>query len=690
MKIDYTIKKTDPNNGQFVIKAYTANGPALPSVNIPLYPNAASANTSLVLLGKGLMQYGEPLINDLVHMLENFAGPTPPVYPIQGQTWYNNSSNSLLIYDGANWNVLSDGSGGGSGSYLPLYGGTLLGNLTISPPYNIISSAIPITNNDLTNKLYVDTAISTAIASINISPSSTSGVTSVGLTLPTIFNVTHPTVTSSGNLTATLQSQLPNLVFASPNGGGGIPSFRSLVAADIPTLNQNTTGTANNVTGVVAIANGGTGKTIASDALTALGGYPLTNPSGYITSLGNAATATAIAGGSTNKLIYQTGPSATGFVALPTSANTYLMWNGTSYTWGTGSTGTGIGSTGISSIGLSLPNIFAVSNSPLTTNGTLTATLNNQSQSNVLIAPSTSSGIPSFRSLIAADIPILNQTTTGTAANVTGVVAIANGGTGQITQQLAINALSGAQSSGTFLRSDGTNVTLSKITAADVPILNQNTTGTAAGITGGTANQSQLLYQSGVNTTRLVTYPSTPNTYLMWDGQYYTWGTVSATHTLASIASIPTIASNDDWVITGTLTSPDNKTIKLSGVYQTWSYDTITNTYKISPNTSGTTSVYTTEHLISFKGGSTEVDYWSTLYTDVSWWNNGLFNWTIIVCLRVLSNGTVTGTLLQKNTPTVNNVGSYTNNASIATAMASSTTKTPYIKFIGLYLDEIK
>ena len=176
----------------------------------------------------------------------------------------------------------------------------------------------------------------------------------------------------------------------------------------------------------------------------------------------------------------------------------------------------------------------------------------------------------------------------------------------------------------------------------------------------------------------------------MWDGQYYTWGTVSATHTLASIASIPTIASNDDWVITGTLTSPDNKTIKLSGVYQTWSYDTITNTYKISPNTSGTTSVYTTEHLISFKGGSTEVDYWSTLYTDVSWWNNGLFNWTIIVCLRVLSNGTVTGTLLQKNTPTVNNVGSYTNNASIATAMASSTTKTPYIKFIGLYLDEIK
>jgi hypothetical protein len=54
-------------------------------------------------------------------------------------------------------------------------------------------------------------------------------------------------------------SKTANFVLAAPNGVAGVPSFRALVAADIPTLNQNTTGTASNVTGTVATANGGTG-----------------------------------------------------------------------------------------------------------------------------------------------------------------------------------------------------------------------------------------------------------------------------------------------------------------------------------------------------------------------------------------------------------------------------------------------
>ena len=71
------------------------------------------------------------------------------------------------------------------------------------------------------------------------------------------------------------------------------------------------------------------------------------------------------------------------------------------------------------------------------------------------------------------------------ASNIVGQVAIANGGTGQSTQQAAINALTGAQSSGKYLRSDGTNATLASIQAADVPTLNQNTTGSAATLTTG-------------------------------------------------------------------------------------------------------------------------------------------------------------------------------------------------------------
>jgi hypothetical protein len=57
---------------------------------------------------------------------------------------------------------------------------------------------------------------------------------------------------------------------AAPNGADGVPVFRLIVASDIPTLNQNTTGTASNVTGTVAVANGGTGGTTATDARTNL------------------------------------------------------------------------------------------------------------------------------------------------------------------------------------------------------------------------------------------------------------------------------------------------------------------------------------------------------------------------------------------------------------------------------------
>lgn len=87
------------------------------------------------------------------------------------------------------------------------------------------------------------------------------------------------TVTTSGSLTlggtlavtpSNFSSQTANTFLAAPNGSAGVPSFRAIVAADVPTLNQNTTGTAANVTGTVAIANGGTGQTSQTAAFDAL------------------------------------------------------------------------------------------------------------------------------------------------------------------------------------------------------------------------------------------------------------------------------------------------------------------------------------------------------------------------------------------------------------------------------------
>lgn len=86
--------------------------------------------------------------------------------------------------------------------------------------------------------------------------------------------------------------------------------------------------------------------------------------------------------------------------------------------------------------------------------------------------------------------------TSGT--NTFPVFPIANGGTGQSTQQAAINALTGTQSAGKYLRSDGTNATLTSIQAGDVPVLNQNTTGSAATLTTSRTFQTNLASTTAV------------------------------------------------------------------------------------------------------------------------------------------------------------------------------------------------
>jgi hypothetical protein len=69
----------------------------------------------------------------------------------------------------------------------------------------------------------------------------------------------------------------------------------------------------------------------------------------------------------------------------------------------------GFGSGSVTSVGLSLPtDIFNVANSPVTSSGTLTVTLDTQSANTVWAGPSTgAAATPAFRALVAADIPTL-------------------------------------------------------------------------------------------------------------------------------------------------------------------------------------------------------------------------------------------------------------------------------------------
>lgn len=107
---------------------------------------------------------------------------------------------------------------------------------------------------------------------VTVGSGSPGTVTSVGLTDSTgLFTIVGSPVVTAGNLTlSAFASQAQNAFLAGPSSGSGAAAFRAIVAGDVPTLNQNTSGTASNVTGTVAIANGGTGQTAQTAAFNAL------------------------------------------------------------------------------------------------------------------------------------------------------------------------------------------------------------------------------------------------------------------------------------------------------------------------------------------------------------------------------------------------------------------------------------
>tara|TARA_B110001454_G_scaffold219185_2_gene251011 strand:+ start:36188 stop:38374 length:2187 start_codon:yes stop_codon:yes gene_type:complete len=62
-----------------------------------------------------------------------------------------------------------------------------------------------------------------------------SGLSSVGLSMPGIFSVAGSPLTANGSITTTLANQTASTVFAGPSSGGAVaPTFRTLAATDLP------------------------------------------------------------------------------------------------------------------------------------------------------------------------------------------------------------------------------------------------------------------------------------------------------------------------------------------------------------------------------------------------------------------------------------------------------------------------
>lgn len=177
----------------------------------------------------------------------------------------------------------------------------------------------------------------------------------------------------------------------------GVTSFSAGSTGLTPS--SGTTG-AVTLAGMLAVTNGGTGATTAGGALTSLGAYPASNPNGYTSNTGTV----------------------------------------------TGVTGTSpVASSGGTAPAISLASGYGDTQNPYAS----------KTAKFFLAAPNASAGAPTFREIVAADVPTLNQNTTGTASNVTGIVAVANGGTG----------LSSTPTNGQLNIGNGTGFTQATLTA---------------------------------------------------------------------------------------------------------------------------------------------------------------------------------------------------------------------------------
>ena len=190
----------------------------------------------------------------------------------------------------------------------------------------------------------------------------------------------------------------------------GTPASGTLTNCTFPTLNQNTTGTAANVTGTVAIINGGTGQTSASAAFNALS--PVTTTGDLI--IGNGANSNTRLAIGTNGFVLRSNGTTASWTSPITSGTSVASTSGTSIDF------TSIPSwvkritvmfTGVSTNGSSIPQIQLGTSGGPTTTGYLGSVSGSTS---AVTAATLTTGLGIIRSGVMGATTVWNGTATFT------------------------------------------------------------------------------------------------------------------------------------------------------------------------------------------------------------------------------------------------------------------------------------
>jgi len=217
-------------------------------------------------------------------------------------------------------------------------------------------------------------------------------------------------------------------------------------------------------------------------------------------------------------------------------------WNGGSPYWSPSVAGGG----GLTSITLNMPAAVFTSPPAIVANGVYSWTLNSQAANTVWAAPNGAPGAPTFRTLVSADLP---------------TVGIAQGGTGQVTANAALNALLPSQggNSGLFLTTNGANASWSAVTSGINQLTGDVTagpgTGSQAATVASVGGASAASVAAAATAVAAATSANTPSTLVMRDGSgNFSAGTITAS--LTGAASLNVLKAGD--TMTGPLVNNSN------------------------------------------------------------------------------------------------------------------------------------